>query len=338
MLAAGLDFEARRLAEFGLPDPGEPGPSETRLRVAEVGVCATDRELSHFRFGVPPAGESRLALGHEALAQVEAIGAKVTGVVPGDWVVPMIRRPCSPCCVACARLRMDLCLTGQYRERGIVALHGYFAPVAIDPASALVRIPEPLLDVAVLLEPLSVVEKAVEAGERSNVLSSRTAVVTGAGPIGLLTVMALLRRGYDVTCISLEPDDHPRARWAKQAGAQYLQASQGVQAGTLLFEASGTDSGLRLAFQAMRPTGVLVLIGATDLDLHFPGVRAVVENWTIAGVVNAGPDHFRLAVEDLSGFDRRLTKSLIERRPFRQWANSITGGLGSAIKIVHPLH
>ncbi len=82
MRAAGLDYASRTLVEFELPEPGSPGPAEALLEIVEVGICATDRELSQFHFGRPPAGESRMALGHEALARVLAVGQGVDSLAP----------------------------------------------------------------------------------------------------------------------------------------------------------------------------------------------------------------------------------------------------------------
>ena len=94
MRALGLDFDARQPAEFDIAEPKPPRSGEVLLRIREVGVCATDRELSRFHFGEPPPGERRLVLGHEALGEVVETGARVAGLKKGDWVVPMLRRPC----------------------------------------------------------------------------------------------------------------------------------------------------------------------------------------------------------------------------------------------------
>ena len=132
MRAVGLSYANRRLEFRQVPEPSIVGPTEVLLRVREVGVCGTDRELALFRLGFPPAGEEFLILGHEALAQVVACGSGVRRLRPGDWVVPMVRRPCRPPCPSCARGRRDLCLAPEQRERGIFGLHGYLAEYAVD--------------------------------------------------------------------------------------------------------------------------------------------------------------------------------------------------------------
>ena len=74
MRAIALDFNSRTPTEISLPPPGAPGPGEVLFRVEACGVCATDRELARFHFGAPPAAETTLVLGHEALGEVVAAG------------------------------------------------------------------------------------------------------------------------------------------------------------------------------------------------------------------------------------------------------------------------
>jgi threonine dehydrogenase-like Zn-dependent dehydrogenase len=339
MRAAGLDYESRCLAEFQLPDPPPPGPGEALLEIVEVGICATDRELAHFHFGRPPAGETRLTLGHEALARVAAVGPGSGGFQSGELVVPMIREACPTLCRGCGAGRMDLCETGAYRERGIVGWHGYLTSYAVDQTARLVRVPSSLAELAVLLEPLSVVEKAMEAAWRAAPLPPRQATVFGAGPVGLLTVLALLARGVEVTCRSLEAEDHPRALLAREAGARYEVASAPLRQSHLVFEVSGSPQAGRAAFDALGPSGVLVLVGASDFDIRFPGIRAVVENQTIVGVVNASAAHFQAALLDLARFDVRLVRRLIQRQPWASWQEAVAlQGSTAAIKTVLPLH
>lgn len=335
MRALCLDFQLRTLVERDVPPPGPPAAGEALLRVEEIGVCATDRELARFRFGVPPDGESHLILGHEALAQVESVGPGVTTVAPGDWVTPLIRRTCAPRCPSCLAGRRDLCDTGLYLERGINRAHGYFTEYAIDPAADLLRVPDSLLDVAVLAEPLSVVEKAIETALRCHPLTPRTAIITGAGPVGLLAAFALQVRGLAVTVVSLEPEDHPRVALLRRAGMPYLR-SQAPPPADIVMEASGASQAALAALNWIAPHGVFLLIGAPDLDLPLPALRLILENLTVAGVVNAARQHFDAALIDLARIHRPLLEALLERRPFDAWRDSLAAP-ASTPKTVHRL-
>ncbi|MBO0685063.1 MAG: alcohol dehydrogenase catalytic domain-containing protein, partial [Candidatus Dormibacteraeota bacterium] len=75
-------------------DPRLTAPDQVRLRMLEVGICGTDREISSFEYGTPPPGDDHLVIGHEALAEVIEGGPAVERVQPGDLVVPTVRRPC----------------------------------------------------------------------------------------------------------------------------------------------------------------------------------------------------------------------------------------------------
>src|SRR5687768_14311054 len=77
----------------------EPGPGEVLIRVRQVGVCGTDREIIHAQFGTAPLGEGSLVLGHEMLGEVAAAGPGVIGFVPGELVTATVRRPDG--CPAC---------------------------------------------------------------------------------------------------------------------------------------------------------------------------------------------------------------------------------------------
>jgi arylformamidase len=115
--------KAVRLVERSAPE--RPGGSDVLLRIVEVGICGTDREISAFKYGTPPEGRDDLILGHEALAEVIEAGPGVSWVRPGDLVVPTVRRPCrNPRCAACRHERQDFCMTGEFSERGIVRADG----------------------------------------------------------------------------------------------------------------------------------------------------------------------------------------------------------------------
>lgn len=335
MRAVGLDYTNRRLGERRVREPPPPGEGEVLLRVRQVGVCGTDRFLASWEFGCPPAGADFLILGHEALCEVMETGCGVAHLAPGDFVVPMVRRSCQPPCASCARGRRDLCLTGRYSERGILGAHGYFTEYAVDRAEDLVAVPAELAPVAVLVEPLSVVEKAVDTALRLHEGEPRAALVLGAGTIGILAALALRERGLEVTVCSLEPADHPRACWLREAGFAYEQAPPRRTADIVL-EAAGPAAAAFAAVRALAPLGVCGVLGtASDAAGDFPFRSLLLGNQRVFGSVNASPDSFRRAVGDLRRFDRRLLERLIRRCRFEDYAETILGPVYPAPKPVH---
>ena len=336
MRAVALDFERRLLLERQIDAPSITRADQVLFRVEQVGVCGTDRELALFHRGYPPQGESVLVIGHEAAGRVVEVGRAVTTLHIGDCVVPMIRRACSPPCVCCARRRIDLCVSGKCRERGILGLHGYFCEMAVDAEQDLVAVPEGLADVAVLAEPLSVVEKAVEQAMKFRQEPCATAGVLGAGPIGLLAAMALRARGFDVWLHSLEPEDHPRARLAAQIGARYVR-SLDLRA-DIVVEATGAASAAFAAIRSLAPLGVCAILGAASGEGHVAFRDMVLGNRIVFGSVNASPESFALAIADLGRFDPALLRKLIERRPFSAFRESMAEPSSGTAKIAHVIH
>ena len=277
-----------------------------------------------------------MILGHEAAGEVLACGEAVTGFRPGDHVVPMVRRGCSPPCPSCASGRRDLCITGKYTERGIFGAHGYFAEFAVDRAEDLVLVPGEAAPLAVLLEPLSVVEKAVAEALRLHRGGAATALVIGAGTIGILAALVLRERGLAVTVRSIEPEQSARARLAAAAGAEY---TAGIPPrADIVIEAAGAPAAAATGLAALAPLGVMIVLGAAVSEREFPLLDLIVNNQAVAGVVNAGPEHFRLAVADLRAFPRAVLEGMIRREDFSAWRRSLDGAVRhEQPKIVHRL-
>src|SRR5579875_3390681 len=185
-----------------LPEPSlDDGPVLVQTRA--VGVCGTDIEIIAGDYGWAPPGEDRLALGHESLGQVlEA--PEGSGLAAGDLGVGIVRRPDPVPCPNCAVGEWDMCRNGRYTERGIKAHDGYLSERYRITPDFVVKVDPSLGELGVLLEPTSVVAKAWEQVER---IGSRahwaptTAVVTGAGPVGLLAALLAVQRGLEVHVI-----------------------------------------------------------------------------------------------------------------------------------------
>ena len=76
-----------------MPDP-HMSEDHVKVKMLRVGLCGTDAEINHGRYGKPPDGEEFLILGHENLGIVADVGKNVSGWAPGDLVVSTVRRPC----------------------------------------------------------------------------------------------------------------------------------------------------------------------------------------------------------------------------------------------------
>lgn len=336
MKAAAVFPGARKLGIVNdMPMPRLESATGVKLRILQVGVCATDREIASFIFGTPPEGFNYLVLGHEGLAEVVETGPEVRALQPGDLVVPTVRRPCDdPACTACRNDRADFCMTGLYREHGIMSMHGFMTEFVAGGARYMRQVPAALRDVAVLVEPLTIAEKAFIQADRIQMRlpwydqpgRQIRAVVLGAGPVGLLGAMALRLRGCQVTVYSREREPDPRADITRAIGASYVSSQnktpQQMAAAMgnidLIYEATGSAT---LAFDMINVlgrNGVLILTGvpgahgpqAIDIGALITGMT--LKNQCLLATVNAGNDAFDRAIADLSGFCSR-------------WADAVRG-------------
>ena len=253
-----------------------PDGRGVRVDVLRVGVCGTDREIVEGLFGTAPQGDDFLILGHENLGRVAETGPNVASPLkPGSLVVATVRRPGRS---IYDEIGMQDMTTDEPRERGINRIHGFLAESYVDDASFLVPVPDALEAVGVLLEPLSIVEKAIrqafEIQRRLRVWEPARAAVLGAGTIGLLTALALRLRGLEVTVYSRRPPPYRNSELLEAMGAGYLSSADHTleqlerAAGPLdlILDASGF-SPLALGSGAiLGKNGVLVLLSVTGGD------------------------------------------------------------------------
>jgi glucose 1-dehydrogenase len=144
------------------PEPNIATPTQVKVRMADVGICGTDKEIVAFEYGTPPAGSEYLIIGHESLGEIVEVGPEVTNVRVGDLAVLTVRRPCHhPECLACRSGRQDFCFTGDFTERGIKQQHGYMTEFVVEEAKYVCQAPKALRDIGVLVEPLTIAEKGI---------------------------------------------------------------------------------------------------------------------------------------------------------------------------------
>ena len=332
MRAVTVDYNHRDLRERDIAMPALEREGDVLFRVLETGICGTDRELAGFQFGYGPEGTDFLVLGHEALGEV--VESSSDAFEAGDLVVPIVRRACNPPCPMCAIGRRDLCITGGYKERGIFGAHGYFTEFAVDDARDLVRVDRSVCERAVLIEPLSVVEKAVALALSLHQGEPKRALVFGAGTIGLLAGAVLQLRGLAVDLVSVEPSTSLRARLAETIGLRYRSAPEKINA-DIVIEAAGAAAAADAAIEALAPLGVLIILGAKETSQRVRLLDLIVGNRIVAGSVNASPAAFEHAVKDLALLPSTLIAKLIERTAFESYRQTIGGPSPDAPKVVH---
>jgi glucose 1-dehydrogenase len=296
----------------------EPTGDGVLLRVLEVGVCGTDREISEGLFGAPADGAS-LVRGHESLATVERDGH---GFSKGDLVTATVRRSCHHC-LACDEGAPDSCLTGDYSERGITRLDGFARELVIEDPAQLIRIPAGLGRLGVLAEPTSICERAIRhaltIGGREPWQLER-ALVVGSGAIGTISTYLLRLAGIDVWTASLETS----RPLVTASGAQYVSTKE-TSLAELRKETGGFDLVISTvpdaqvmadSLELLRRSGVACLLGIdgreqkVSVDGPVLGLDAVLENRVLFGSVNAHRQDWVAAVQSLDAARKRWPDEL----------------------------
>jgi glucose 1-dehydrogenase len=315
-----------------VPDPPESDGS-ILVDGLLVGICGTDIEILH-GYGQPPDGQQRLVLGHESLGRVAA-APPGAGVAPGDLVAGIVRRPDPVPCAACAVGQWDFCENGQYTERGIKGRNGYGSRQwRVDPAFA-IPVPASLGDHGVLTEPGSVVAKGWEQTERIAArapVSGRTALITGAGPIGLLAALLGVQRGYQVHVLD-QVTDGPKPQLVADLGATYHHGAVTDLdlRPDVVMECTGVGQLVVDLAGKLAPAGVICLAGLSSgrrtmpVNLDEINAEIVLENAVIFGTVNAAKRNYTQAVEALTKADPGWLGRLISRRvPLATWPDALT--------------
>ena len=314
----------------------EPSVDEGSIlcQTVAVGVDGTDNEIVEGKYGEAPPGRDRLILGHESLGQVLEVPTG-SGFAPGDLVVGVVRRPDPVPCDNCAAGEWDMCRNGRYTERGIKARDGFISErFRIEPEFA-VKADPALGRLAVLTEPSSVVAKAWEHVERIGSrarFEPRTALVTGAGPLGLLGALLGVQRGLDVHILDVVAEG-PKPLLAKRLGASYHAGSIDDTHAQfdVVIECTGVGPLVLHAIEHLAPNGVMCLTGisgggrsAGTLDVDALNKQMVLNNAVVFGSVNAALRHYEQGAAALAKADRGLLEDIVTRWvPLERWPEAL---------------
>lgn len=267
-----------------VPKP-RPGPGSVLLSMRSVGICGSDVHFwTHGNIGDYKV-EAPMVLGHEGSGVVMELGEGVANLSVGDRVAIEPGVPCGSCRI-CKGGRYNLCPGVKFAATPPV--NGSLAHFIVHPADYCFKLPAHVsFEDAALFEPLSV---AIHACRRGKVSLGHTVLITGAGPIGLMSLLATKAAG--ATSVVMVDIDAKRLESAKAAGADHtvlLSREKGGSEGIgveadVCIEASGAESAVQVCINHARRGGVVVLVGMGKSMITIPVLPAMFREVDIRGV------------------------------------------------------
>ena len=276
-MRAAVAHGARDVRVETRPVP-EPGPGEARVRVRACGLCGSDRHL--YALGIYA---SNVVPGHEIAGEVDALGDGVEGWSPGESVVVEPLQSCGRC-APCRRGLEAICTEGALFG---VQRDGGFAEHLVVPARRLFRVPSDLAPpVAALAEPAAV---ALHGLRRVGMQSGARVLVLGAGPLGLMSLVAAQRLGARTVSISARHAAQAQAardlgadRVLAESEADLTQDAPGERPDIVVETVGGAADTLQVASRAVAPGGGISILGLFLSDLSLPGYPLFAKEVTLA--------------------------------------------------------
>ena len=284
-MRAAVYHAPRKLEVEDWPLP-EPGAQDVLIEVSHCGICGTDLHLV-----IEGMGRPQTIGGHEYSGTVVAVGSEVQGFAPGDAVVGSPARPGCGSCEYCREGRPSLC--SQREAFGIDDFQGAFAQYVKLDARQVHRVPAGVsLRAAALTEPLAVALHGITLGELA---PGQRILITGAGPIGALTLAALRARGFEDVSVSepaparralaerlgaarvLVPDDLTAPRWPFEIAEDAYHVA---------FECSGHPEAIQSALAQLRRGGRLVIVGTGMKRPKLDFIRVILNELVVTGSYN----------------------------------------------------
>ncbi len=305
---------------------------EVLIRVLHVGLDGTDKEVGEGLYGESPKGSEFLIVGHEAIGIIEKTNT-VQGFHVGDHVVATVRRPDD--CINCVAGESDMCIKGNYKERGIKGLHGYLSEYYKEKPEWLVKIPYKLQNIGMLLEPMSIAEKAIIQSfeiQKRLVWRPKTAVILGSGSLGIMAALLLRIRGIDVTIVDRTERHKIKSGIFRTTGMRHINSEKRDISDIpkllkrnidIVLEMTGNPQVVKKAISIAGKNSSVSLLSVTgnsfveNLDFGRFNYDMVMGNRIIVGIVNSNRRYFEEGVKDMQRIEKNfpgVLRSLITKR------------------------
>lgn len=285
-----------RIEEVGEPSPGR---NEVKLRNAYCGICGSDLHVFYdpdhsgldFSSPHPLTGATPpQILGHEFSGTVVELGEGVEQLQVGDQVAVWPIYNCGSC-AACEQGMVNVCCSIGFH--GLTSCGGGIAEFTTLPADMVHKLPDQVdLRLGALVEPMAVAWHAVRT---SSIRAEQTALVVGAGPIGIGLWFALKAHGVDVIVIS-EPSSARRAAVLGLGATQVIDPTSvdvgsavteitGGRGVDVAFDAAGVGTATLQALSALVPGGKLVVVALHEKSFDFNPILLVWTEVSVTGTL-----------------------------------------------------
>ncbi len=319
MMKAAKWYGKKDIRVEEVPEPGAPKSNEVKIKVAWCGICGSD--LHEYVAGpifIPTephpltGAKAPLILGHEFSGEVVEVGSAVTTLKVGDKVAPDACQHCGEC-LPCRMGRYNVC--EKLAFTGLMS-DGAFASYVNVPAELCYVLPENFnMEIASLIEPLATGFKAVRlAGS----VMGQTAVILGAGTIGLGTLMCAKAAGV-ATAIVVEMSS-ARKKLAKECGADVvldpkecdvvaeIKKLTGGSGADVSFECIGNKHTGPLAIDVIRNCGTAVIVGIFEEPSAFNFFSLSATDKVVIGTL-------AYTIDDFAGVSKLLASGQIKAEP-----------------------
>lgn len=277
------------LRDFPIERDEAMGPRDLRIKLHTVGICGSDvHYYTHGRIG-PFVVNAPMILGHEAAGTVIEVGTRVPGFKPGDRVCmePGIPDPTS----RASRLGLYN-IDPAVRFWATPPVHGILRPSCVHPAGFTYHLPDHVsFAEGAMIEPLAV---GLHAATKARIRPGDTAVVLGAGPIGLLTALSALAAGCarvfvtDVDDAKLEIAARLGAitpvNVTRESAARRVLAETSGWGADVVFEATGNPRAAATVFEPLAPGGCVVMIGGQSDPVAYDAGAAMVREARVENI------------------------------------------------------
>lgn len=308
-----------------LMDVTEPllGPNQVKIRVEAAGICGTDIHVRHglwFSLSVP------VILGHEFSGVIQEVGPGVEGWEVGDRVTS---EPPVDTCGACEYCQMGLPALCPERKSLGTWLDGAFAEFVATPTHRLHRLPEHVdFRCGAVAEPAACCVHAVI--EQARVSAGDVVVVTGPGPMGLLTAQLAKAHGATVILTGTGQDDE-RLGLARELGVnatvnveadsiadqvRVLSAGRGAD---MAFECAGTAAAARTCLEVVRKRGQYVQIGVFTQSINVDLSLVVTKELTVNGSFGSTYTSWERALKLMDEGKLSIAPLITNELPLEQW-------------------